>query len=189
MIGDVVDRIHGLVGGDTRPRDLRVEVIGNDGIRRVGYCSKQDTMAFEKYQIHPDGVFLTEFQQEKGVPRYEPTILFHENSCSPVKKGAASPMTPQECSEAISTASFSMARLMYQQDQQSELLKLVLTAGALVCAAAAAYFAFSATGGVGEIQALLDQIVMYTPSITPPAIVTPVITPVITPTPIPTAVW
>lgn len=146
----------------SRRGDLRVEVIGNDGIRRYDYCSRQDIMAFNKYRIDPDGVFLTEIRDGKGRVRYEPTILFFENSTECVKKGEPSNPTPQEAGEAISQAAFSLARLMRKREDKTSEISLYLLIGTFIAAVAAAYFAFR---GMGDISHVADLVTNWLPSV------------------------
>lgn len=173
-----------VTGAFARRGDLRVEVIGNDGIKRFDYCSRQDTMAFNKYRIDPEGVYLTEIRDGKGGVRYEPTILFFENSTECIRKGNPSTPTPQEAGEAISQAAFSLARLMRRKEDNHSQLSFYLLCGTLLCAATAAYFAFKGMGDVGYVA---DVITNWLPSVTAPVTTpAPVATPVPTHIPAPT---
>lgn len=168
-----------VTGAFARKGDLRVEVIGNDGIKRFDYCSRQDVMAFEKYRIDPDGVFLTEILDGKGGVRYEPTILFYENSIECVKKGDASSPTPQEAGEAISQAAFSIARLMRRKEDTQNQYLFYVACGTLLVAIAAAYFAYQSMGDTGYIIDLVQNWVL-------PAVNTAPATPATVPTAVPT---
>lgn len=146
----------------SRRGDLRVEVIGNDGIRRYDYCSRQDIMAFNKYRIDPDGVFLTEIRDSKGNVHYEPTILFFENSIECIKKGEPSNPTPQEAGEAISQAAFSLARLMRTRENKTSEVSFYLLIGTFIAAVAGAFFAFR---GMGDISHVADLVTNWLPSV------------------------
>jgi hypothetical protein len=169
----LTNRISQVWGGGRPIQDLRVEVIGIDGIRRYAYCSRQDTMAFDKYRIDPEGVFLTEYHDEKGNVLYEPTILFYENSTECVREGERSNPTPEEAGEAISQAAFSLARLMKSKDDEKERLMLYLTVGTLLAALGALYMAFR---GSGDISTVLEMLKTGASSVAPP--ITPAPTPI-----------
>lgn len=156
MLDGIGNRVNQVMGRAQRPADLRVEVIGMDGIRRVGYCSRTETMAFNKYQVDAEGVFLTEYADKEGNLQYEPTIAFYENSTVCIKEGERSDPTPKEAGEAISQASFSLARLMRAEDAGREKLMLYLTIGALVAAALAAVMAFKMSGDISALGNLLE---------------------------------
>lgn len=160
----LTNRISQVWGGGRPIQDLRVEVIGIDGIRRYAYCSRQDTMAFEKYQIEPEGVFLTEYHDEKGNVLYEPTILFYENSTECVREGERSNPTPEEAGEAISQAAFSLARLMKSKDDDRDRLMLYLAIGTLIAAVGALYMAFR---GSGDIQTVIEMLKTGASSVAP----------------------
>ena len=173
------------MGLGVQEASLRIEVIGNDGIRRTGYCSRQDTMAFNKYRIDPDGVFLTEIPDAKGNVRYEPTIVFYENSTECVQKGERSNPSPQEAGEAISQAAFSLARLSRQKNEQDNKISLYLSIGTLVCAAVGAYFAFRGMADIGWVGDVLTNYVTGISTSAPAATAVPTAIPAAVPTAIP----
>ena len=162
MVQISLDQAKQFVGSAfSRGGDLRVEVIGNDGIKRYDYCSRHEIMAFNKYRIDPEGVFLTEIRDGKGGVRYEPTILFFENSTECIKKGEPSNPTPQEAGEAISQAAFSLARLMRKREDKTNEISFYLLVGTCLAAIAGAYFAFR---GMGDINHVADLVTNWLPS-------------------------
>ena len=176
--------------------DLKVLIIGNDGIMRAGYCDRQSKFAYNKYRLDADAVFLTEKYLAWIVPwGVQPTILFRENNTEPifVKDVETSSPTPEETGDAISSASVSLARLLMEKDKMLMVLAVIFAAMAFVAAAGGIYMTYKFESKFDASQASAPSIIVPTgtpvpytfrPTVTPTPIITltPTIKPTVTPT-------
>ena len=124
--------------------DLKVLIIGNDDVLRSGWCKKTDKLAFDRYEIDPEAIFLTEEYKFFGLIKVSnvPTIEFYENSTKPIMRPEKSLHKPDEIGDAVSMAAWALAKLLISKNEKFETMVTYLMIIACICSAAAAGFGF-----------------------------------------------
>jgi hypothetical protein len=136
--------------------ELRVEVIGSDGVRRTGYVPRTDTVAFNKYLITSKDIFLVKMKKFDLLPFVQPTICFREDSIHAIPRESDSSFpTPAETGDAIAGAAWALAKLLISKEEKWKLLVMILCACAMLAGGFSAYMSYDTQKKVNAIGLLL----------------------------------
>jgi hypothetical protein len=124
--------------------ELRVEVIGSDGVRRTGFIPRTDTVAFSKYLITSKDIFLVKMKKFDLLPFVQPTICFREDSIHAIPRESESSFpTPAETGDAIAGAAWALAKLLVSKEEKWKLILMLLCALAVMAGAGSAYMSYN----------------------------------------------
>jgi hypothetical protein len=180
---------------EAEEKQLRVEIIGIDGIRRSGYVprSKDGQMvelASGKYRIRDDAIFISVIKKYWGLKKVaQPTIVFRENETEPVKaKVRASDPHPNDIADAVSRSAWAIAQLIVNKEENWKMILLIMAIVAAGAGGVSAYISYDNSKNILALQDAVEGIVIpmapssgstLTPTPTPtfPGITNPTTTP------------
>jgi len=152
--------------------ELRIEVIGSDGVRRTGYIDRNSTVAFNKYLISSKDIFLVKMKKFDLIPYVQPTICFREDSIHAIpRESEASFPTPAETGDAIAGAAWSLAKLLINKEEKWKLLVMVLCACAVLAGGFSAYMSWDTQKKVNAIGLILTSDHNTAPTVVPTIVV------------------
>ena len=159
---------------------LRVEVVGTDGIRRVGYYPRDVDMVANTYRIDPERVFLTKVKKNAFSTVQQPTIMFRENSSEAIPyRAAASKPSPKEIGDAVSRAAWALSNLIIQKEDKWKIFLLLLCGLAVAAGAGSAYLSYDTGQRLTDFE---DRFMSAIDTANPDVTVTPTVTQTVKPT-------
>ena len=145
--------------GNDEEKSLKCMIIGNDNILRVGYCNKNEGLAFGKYIINADAIFLTE-DQSRFSSKTVPTIAYYENDVNPIMRGElAYKYNADQVGDAVSMAAWALAKLLIAKDDSFENIVKYLLIGCLILGAGSLYMEYNNMQKLNSMSASLTGLI------------------------------
>lgn len=166
-----------------RKAQIKVIIIGNDGVSRKYWVAFDAQFYDNKYKIDQDAIYQS---AEGGLlgNKMVPTIMFRANNVMPISyKTKPSIPDPDEMGSSISRAAWAIAELMRKNDSAMQTFFMILLALACILAGAGAFMGYQNGQKIDKLQLSLSIIQNQTSIQSPNNGLIPGILPTVVPTP------